>query len=186
MTGVETLVVRAQEGDDDAFARLIVMHFPKASATASMILGDAAAADDVVQEAMVQAWRSLPGLRDPQRFEAWLRRLVVNRCLNHRRAARRLDRAVGRLRPAFSSPGPERGVSERDELGRALRRLPPEQRAILALRYGHDLSGAAIAESLGIAPGAARSRLHSAVTALRAALAAEDERSRSDAVQEAT
>ncbi|MBA3435504.1 MAG: RNA polymerase sigma factor, partial [Chloroflexi bacterium] len=72
MTGVESLVVRAQQGDDDAFARLIVMHFAKASATASMILGDSAAADDVVQEAMVQAWRSLPGLRDPQRFEAWL------------------------------------------------------------------------------------------------------------------
>jgi DNA-directed RNA polymerase specialized sigma24 family protein len=60
VTGVESLVVRAQQGDDDAFARLIVMHFAKASATASMILGDPAAADDVVQEAMVQAWRSLP------------------------------------------------------------------------------------------------------------------------------
>jgi len=186
VTGVESLVVRAQRGDDDAFARLIVMHFAKASATASMILGDSAAADDVVQEAMVQAWRSLPGLRDPQRFEAWLRRLVVNRCLNHRRAARRLDHAVGRLRPALSSPGPERGVSDRDELGRALRRLSLEQRAILALRYGHDLTGVGIADALRISPGAARSRLHAAVTALRAALAAEDELSRSDAVQEAT
>lgn len=186
MTDVESLVVRAQQGDDDAFARLIVMQLPRAGATARMILGDPVAADDVVQESMLQAWRSLPRLREPQRFEAWLRRLVVNRCLNHRRAARRLDRAVGRLRPDLSSPGPERGVTERDQLDRALRRLSPEQRAILALRYGQDLAGAGIADALGISPGAARSRLHAAVTALRAALVAEDERVSGDTVQEAT
>ncbi|MEJ7753427.1 MAG: sigma factor, partial [Candidatus Limnocylindrales bacterium] len=67
MTGVESLVVRAQQGDDDAFARLIVMHFAKASATASMILGDSAAADDVVQEAMVQAWRRACEIRSGSR-----------------------------------------------------------------------------------------------------------------------
>jgi DNA-directed RNA polymerase specialized sigma24 family protein len=77
-------------------------------------------------------------------------------------------------------------VTDRDELGRALRRLSLEQRAILALRYGHDLTGVGIADALRISPGAARSRLHAAVTALRAALAAEDELSGSDAVQEAT
>lgn len=186
MTDVEGLVVRAQQGDHDAFERLLVMQLPRAGATARMILGDAAAADDVVQEVFLQAWRSLPRLREPQRFEAWLRRAVVNRCLNHRRATRRLDQAVSRLRPALSEPGPERGVADRDELDRALRRLKADQRAVLVLRYGQDLSGAGIAEALGLSPAAARSRLHAAVVALRAALAAEEGPSTSDAVQEAT
>jgi RNA polymerase sigma-70 factor (ECF subfamily) len=186
VTGVEDLVVKAQRGDEAAFERLVVMHLPRAGATARMILGDATAADDVVQESMVQAWRALPRLREPDRFEAWLRRLVVNRCLNHRRSARRLDQAVGRLRPALTTPGPERDIVERDEIDRALRRLSPEQRTLLALRYGHDLSGVEIAGALGINPGAARSRLHAAVTALRAAMATEEERSRTDPVQEVT
>lgn len=186
MTDVEGLVVRAQQGDHDAFEQLVVMQLTKSGATARMIVGDAAAADDVVQEAFVQAWRSLPRLREPRAFEAWLRRLVVNRSLNHRRAAHRLERAVIRLRPALTAPGPERGVADRDELERALRRLTADQRAVLVLRYGHDLSGAGLADALGINHGAARSRLHAAVVALRAALAAEGERSRSDTVQEAT
>jgi len=170
------LVRRARRGDVAAFERLLEMHGPRVAATARLMMGSAVAAEDPLQDAFLRAWRSLHGVRDPDRFGPWLRRLVVNSCLNHRRSAwryRRVAAAAGRNDDAY--PGPESVVVRQDAIDRALQSLTADQRAVLVLRYGGDLSGQEIAETLGIPAGTVRSRLYNATAALRVAVARDDE-----------
>lgn len=179
------LVRRAQSGDAAAFERLLELHGPRVSAAARLIMGSAVAAEDPLQDAFLGAWRSLHGLRDPDRFGPWLRRLVVNACLNHRRSAwryRRVATAAGRDDDAY--PGPESVVVRQDALDHALRSLSAGQRAILVLRYGSELSGEEIAETLGIPAGTVRSRLHNAMAAMRVAVARDDGTSYRDLAKE--
>lgn len=82
-------VLRAQQGDRDAFADLIRGAYDRLFATAFRITRDREAAEDAVQDAMVRCWRDIRGLRDPDRFEAWLYRLLVNACRDQARLARR-------------------------------------------------------------------------------------------------
>src|SRR5207344_399019 len=82
------LVVRARGGDRDAFARLAAAAITNLDAVARMITRDPERAKDAVQEALARAWRDLPGLRDPDRFDAWLRRLLVRACIDEFRRAR--------------------------------------------------------------------------------------------------
>ncbi len=120
------------------------------------------------------AWRDLPGLRDPDRFDAWLHRLVVRACIVEAGRERRLFSNIRVLTLDVPMTGdPFADVADRDQLERGFRRLPPEQRALLALRHfeGHD--PAEIAEILGIAVGTVSSRLHHAYRAMRAALDAD-------------
>jgi RNA polymerase sigma-70 factor, ECF subfamily len=122
----------------------------------------------------VIAWRDLPGLRDPDRFDPWLHRLVVRSCV---REATRERRLVANLRvlPLEHLAGPDEYVSlaDRDQLERGFRRLDPEQRAILVLRHYAGFEPTEIAEIIGIPAGTARSRLHHAHRAMRAALDAD-------------
>jgi RNA polymerase sigma-70 factor (ECF subfamily) len=122
----------------------------------------------------VIAWRDLPGLRDPDRFDAWLHRLVVRSCVHEASRQRRL---VANLRALPSDlPGPSDdflSVADRDQLDRGFRRLDPQQRAILVLRHFAGFEPTEIAEILGIPAGTARSRLHHAHRAMRAALEAD-------------
>jgi RNA polymerase sigma-70 factor (ECF subfamily) len=140
---------------------------------ASAIVGPEDAAD-VVQDALVQAWRNIGRLRDDDAFEPWLRTIIVNRCRNVLRARGRRPRLVeldAAARPAsghVSDPGIR--VAERDRLERAFASLPVHHRAVLALRFTLDLSMRDIARSMQIPEGTARSRLNAAVTRLRAAL----------------
>ena len=83
------LVILARGGDHDAFARLVAGSIGRLNAIARLILRDYAMAEDAVQDAFVDAWRSLPGLRDPERFQAWLTRLLIRSCQDTRRRARR-------------------------------------------------------------------------------------------------
>src|SRR6186997_1591353 len=93
------LVIRARDGDRDAFSALAAQSLGRLTAVARMILRDEYAAQDAVQDACIQAWRSLPGLRDPDKFEAWIRRLLVRACFDRTRRSKRVDAVEIRLTP---------------------------------------------------------------------------------------
>ena len=167
------VVERAGRGDHDAFALLVDASIARLEGVAYLIIRDHELARDAVQDAYIRAWRDLPGLRDPDRFDGWLHRLTVNACLDAVRKRRRRPIEV-ELEP-ISPPyiGDETAlIADRDVIDRGLHRLRPEQRAILVLYYYLGLSTTAIAETLGIPNGTARSRLDAALSAMRAALAA--------------
>ncbi|MFL5725085.1 MAG: RNA polymerase sigma factor [Chloroflexota bacterium] len=172
------LVEAARNGDRDAYVDLIRVRADGLFAVAHRILRDVDRAEDAFQDALVIAWRDLKGLRDPDRFDAWLQRLLVNVCIGQ---ATRERRRVERLRvlPVDGPAAPDEllSVADRDQLERGFRRLPPDQRAILVLHHYLGYAPSEIAETLGIPPGTARSRLHHAHRAMRAALEA-DSRSR--------
>jgi RNA polymerase sigma-70 factor, ECF subfamily len=169
------LVEQAQDGDREAFAILARTHGDRLMAIAQRILRDVGRAEDAVQQALVIAWRELPGLRDPDRFDAWLQRLLVNASYAEARRSRAWNANV-RLLPVDGPAGPDEGQSldNRDRLERGFRRLPPDQRAILVFTHYLGLSPTEIAERLGIPVGTANSRLHYAHRAMRAAIEADE------------
>ena len=168
------LVERARDGDSEAFAALVGLISDRMYALAARILRDADLADDAMQGALVTAWRQLPNLRDPARFEAWARRILVHACYAEARR-RRTWTAKVRILPVDGPVGPDGLLSivERDALDRAFRRVSIEQRAVFVLHHHVGLSLVEIAETLGIPAGTARSRLHYATRILRAAIEAD-------------
>jgi len=170
------LVVQAREGDRDAFSELAARSIGRLTAVARMILRDEFAAQDAVQETFIEAWRSLPGLREPDRFEAWLRRLLVRSCFKAVRRGKRVDAVEIRLTPGDEPAiaGAEPAVQLHDQLERSLARLPAEQRAVVVLVYYLDLPLADAAQTMGIPLGTTKSRLNRATHALRAAIEADD------------
>jgi RNA polymerase sigma-70 factor (ECF subfamily) len=173
------LVDRARRGDREAFGVLAGGAVDRLYAVARLILRDTDLAEDATQDALVRAWRDLPTLRDVERFDAWLYRLVVNACadIGRRRRRWRSELTVVPIEPAESDRAAE--LADRDQLERGLRRLSDPQRTILILTFYVGLSPTEAADVLDIPVGTAKSRLHYAIDALRAALAA-DERSVSD------
>jgi RNA polymerase sigma-70 factor (ECF subfamily) len=169
------LVQQAQRGDRDAFAILVRNHGDRLFGIARRILRELDPADDAVQQALVMAWRELPRLREPDRFEAWLTRILVRICYEASRASRRASVHLvpldGTVEPMSADPFVS--IAQRDELERAFQRLPAEQRAILVLRHYLGLEPTEIADTLGIPAGTARSRLHYAHREMRAALEAD-------------
>ena len=168
------LVERAQGGDRDAFAALVTMTSDRMYAVAVRILRDSVLAEDALQGALLTVWRQLPTLRDPDRFEAWVRRLLVHQCYAEARR-RRSWAANVRVLPVDGPAGPDGllSVDDRDALDRAFRRLSVEQRAVFVLHHHVGLPLTEIAETLGVPPGTARSRLHYATRILRAAVEAD-------------
>jgi RNA polymerase sigma-70 factor (ECF subfamily) len=171
---VEDHVVQAQVGDREAFALLVHATSDRLYAIATRILRDGDLAEDALQGALVTAWRQLPTLRDPARFEAWIRRLLVHACYAEARRRRSWTTNV-RVLPVDGPVGPDGLLSivERDALDRAFRRVSIEQRAVFVLHHHLGLSLVEIAETLGIPAGTARSRLHYATRLLRAAIEAD-------------
>jgi len=168
------LVEAAQRGDHEAFEVLATSAGDRLYAVARLIVRDSGLAEDAVQEALVRAWRQLPSLRDPDRFDAWLYRLVVNACADQGRQQRRWSQQV---RPLVldASVGDETGaIAVREQLERGFTRLKPEQRTVVVLHFYSGFSAAEIAGILGIPEGTARSRLHYATEAMRAALTADE------------
>lgn len=166
-----SLVRAAANGDHAAFAVLVQAALPRLDAAARFMVRDPGYAQDAVQDALVRAWRDLPSLRDPDRFDAWVYRLTVRSCLDQLRTRRRrveveLPAATGGLVPDGSA-----SAAERDEIERGLARLSPDQRALVVLRFYLDLTLADAADALGIPLGTAKSRLHRALAELRTSLA---------------
>jgi RNA polymerase sigma-70 factor, ECF subfamily len=171
-----TLVEQAHRGDREAFAVLVHQVSDQLYAVAYRILRDSGRAEDVLQNALVLAWRRIPKLRDPDRFEAWIHRILVHACYDESQRARRWTANV-RVLPVdgLSTPDGTDAVADRDELERAFSRLPVEQRAVFVLHHYLGLPLVEVAELLAIPAGTARSRLHYATAALRDALAADSE-----------
>ena len=168
------LLAAAQRGDEAAFVDLIRARSNRLFAIAQRILRDVDRAEDALQDALVIAWRDLRGLRDPDRFDAWLNRVLVNVCISQ--AARERRRTANlRVLPLDGPAAPDElvSVANRDLLDRGFRRLAPDQRAILVLHHYLGYAPSEIAETLGIPPGTARSRLFNAHRAMRAALEAD-------------
>ena len=163
-----TLVERAARGDHDAFTVLATSAANRLDGAARLILRDAELARDAVQNTLVRAWRDLPGLRDPSRFDAWLHRLLVNSCLDEARRKRRrpIEVEIKEIdQPSRSDSSRE--LADRDLVERALNRLEPDHRALVVLHYylGYPLPEAA--KLTGISLPAAKSRLHRAMQGLR-------------------
>ena len=165
------LVERASRGDQDAFASLASASVDRCYALAYRILRDPHRAQDATQQALLGAWRDLPTLRDPARFDAWLHRLVVNACYTEARGERRWLAGIRVLQiDAPVTPDVARAIANRDELEGAFRQLTAEHRAVVVLHHQLGYPLTEIAETLGIPVGTARSRLHYAVRQLRTVL----------------
>jgi RNA polymerase sigma-70 factor (ECF subfamily) len=169
------LVERARRGDRQAFAELIRASGARLDATARLILRDPDLAQDAVQETLIRAWRSLPGLRDPATFDHWLHSLVAHACIDLVRKRRR--RVIEVELSPIHDPATRDGVAviaDRDQLDRVLARLEPEARAVVVLHFYLDLSLPRVAEILGIPLGTAKSRLHRSLGAMRSVMAIEE------------
>ena len=130
------LVIRARDGDRDAFASLVEATSDRMYGVAFRILRDTGLAEDAVQDAFLTAWRHLPTLRDVDRFEAWSRRLLVHACYAQARR-RHAWTANIRLLPMDATAGTEAivALADRDVLDRAFRRLSVEHRAVFVLHH---------------------------------------------------
>ena len=172
-----SLVDRARQGDRDAFALLIVPRADRLLRTARAILANEAEAHDAVQNALVSSWVNLPRLRNAERFDAWINRVLRNECheaLRRRRRRREIDLSdiAGGAGPSVATP--DSGVSlETASVKAAFGRLSVDHRTILLLHHLHGLPLDDVARQLGIPVGTAKSRLHSARRALERALEAE-------------
>jgi RNA polymerase sigma-70 factor (ECF subfamily) len=167
------LVEAAQRGDHDAFQALVSPRVDRLFGVARLILRDVHLAEDAVQETLIKAWRELPRLRDADRLDAWLHRLLVNACTDQGRSRRRISHEVDLAIVQPSGGDATSRTVDRDQLERGFRRLAPEQRTAVVLRHYAGFSPEEIAEFLGIPVGTAKSRIHYATEAMRAALDAD-------------
>ncbi len=165
------LVIRAMAGEHDAFAQLASASIGRLFAVARLILRETEPAEDAVQEALVAAWRDIGGLRDPDRFEAWLHRLLVRACYREAGRTRRISRLEVHVAALdVGHPDESRAIADRDQLERSFRCLDAEQRSIVVLHFFSGMPLAEIASVLAIPLGTVKSRLHRATQAMRADL----------------
>lgn len=168
---IDEPISRVQEvSRADSFRALAAEHLDESYRLARAILGNPAEAEDATHDAIVQAWRKFPTLRDPERFQQWWDRILINTCRNRLRAAARrrsLSLSDDLLR---TDTEPFRRTHDRDLLRSALAGLSPDHQLVVALRFYRDLPAREIAERLGIREGTVHSRLHYALQRLREAL----------------
>ena len=162
------LVERARKGDHDAFTELAHGAVTRLDRAARLILRDSELARDAVQEALIRAWHDLPGLRDPERFDAWLHRLTVNACLDLARRRRR--RVIEVDIDSIDAPTVDDHASllaDREVVDAAMRRLDERGRAIVVLHYYLGMPLTDVAATLGVPIGTVKSRLHRALGEMR-------------------
>ncbi len=162
------LVERARRGDHDAFTELARGAVTRLERAARLILRDPELARDAVQEALIRAWHDLPGLRDPDRFDAWLHRLTVNACLDlaRRRRRRVIEVEIDSIdAPTVSDHAS--ALADREIVDAAMRRLDERGRAIVVLHYFLGMPLTDVAAALGIPIGTVKSRLHRALGEMR-------------------
>jgi len=171
MRALEPVTGIGEQDSGEAFRRLSARQVQSAYRLAFAILGDDLEAEDAAQDAFTSAWRQRATLRDPDRFEAWFARILVNVCRDRLRKRARIRRLPATMEEE-RHVDPAQATLDRDVLGRALAALDPDFRIVVILRFWIDLSVDDIAERLGIPAGTVKSRLHSSMRQLRAALEA--------------
>jgi RNA polymerase sigma-70 factor (ECF subfamily) len=157
-------------GRDHAARRLADLgpaELDRAYRLAGLILGDASEAEDAVQEAILRAWRSAGSLRDPDGFDAWLDRILVNLCRDRLRRRGRIRWIPLESGHDGVGPDPFAAVLERDALLGALRTLDADERTVVVLHYWADLTLEAVATRVGAPIGTVKSRLHRALERIR-------------------
>ena len=175
----ETEVIRrCRDGDGEAF-RFVVERYGKVLyGTAYMMTRDRPLAEDLVQEALLLAWRNIASFQMGTNLKAWLLRILVNRTISEQRKKRvtQIELEEGAAAVPDTDPGEEMVLrkEERERIRRCLETLPLEQRQAVVLRYYADLTGPEIAGTLGWREGTVRSRLHRALAQLRPLLLDED------------
>jgi RNA polymerase sigma-70 factor, ECF subfamily len=165
----ETLVRRAQAGDGAAFEELVRRTSRLVLARLYLETGDAHKAEDVLQETLLTAFRSLEQLTEPAKFRPWLLRIAVNTAIDTARRDHRLKRSPGEL-PLRVAPQPDEAL-ERDETRQqvlsVLRSLPEEYRLPLTLRYLAGADYDTIQMQMGLTNGSLRGLLHRGLKLLR-------------------
>ena len=164
------MVERARSGDHEAFADLVHQVSDALLGIARRIVRDPGLAEDVLQNALLTIWRKLPQLREADRFDGWAYRILVNACYADAPRNRRWASTIRLLPIDLASDVDDiQNLSDRDELEVAFRRLSLDHRAVFVMHHYVGLPLVVVAETLGIPDGTARSRLHYATQALRAA-----------------
>jgi RNA polymerase sigma-70 factor (ECF subfamily) len=169
----QELVERARSGDRAAFGQLAAAEVDRLNAVARLILRDPDLAQDAVQEALVRCWRQLPKLREADRFEGWLYRILVRAAADEVGRRRRFQATVQTVAVEPSVADEAHQIADRDLLDRAFARLSVDHRAVVVLHHYLGMPLPAVAQALGIPPGTAKSRHHYAMEALRASLEAD-------------
>ncbi len=170
------LVERAQRGDRESFETLAGMSIAWLYNVAQLMLADSDLAQDAVQEALVVTWRDLRGLRDPDRFDAWLRRILVRCVYRVAKGERRQTERERLARSDDTSPDAAGELADQDQIDRVFRRIKPEHRAVIVLHHYLGYSDQEAGAALGVPAGTVKSRLHRATAAMRAELEADNRR----------
>lgn len=170
----DLVVARARNGDQAAFADIVEHYDHRLRALAFRLLGDRDRMDDVLQEAYVKAYRSLPSFRGASALGTWLYRITYNACIDElrRRPAAQTTGISADVATTVADPrpGPPEIAVGRDDLAAALDRLPTDQRAAVLLVDAYGMSYAEAAEVLGVRTGTVASRISRARSVLRSAL----------------
>jgi RNA polymerase sigma-70 factor (ECF subfamily) len=162
------LVARTLAGDLEAYAALMSRYRDAFGRYAVHMLGNREDAQEAIQDSFVRAYRALATCREPDRFGAWLFRIVVNRCRTVRRRLLRHGRFNGDLPDDVPSNGARPDAFEwRDEIARALARLRPHYREAFLLRYVEELDYGEMARLTGVKEPALRMRVKRASDQLR-------------------
>ena len=169
------LVLRARAGDHEAFASLATDAYGRLHRIARLILRREDLASDAVQEALTSAWLHVRAVRDPDRFDAWLNRLLVRACHQELRRNRRetIEITVDVIESS-GAPDSTSLLADRDQLDRAFRHLSAEHRAALVMHHYLSYADAEAATVLDVPIGTYKSRLNRAHQALRAAIEANE------------
>ena len=163
-------VADAAAGDTTAFARIVAAHHDEMARLAFVICGDQSAAQDAAQSAWSIAWRKLGSVREPDRLRSWLLTVAANearRLVRNQRRRRLVDIVIADIGSDRSDPS---AGAEATDLGVALRRLSPDDRSLLSLRYVAGFDATEIGRALSMTPSGVRSRLSRLVAHLRTEL----------------
>lgn len=163
----------ATDARELAFVQFVESRLAEHYRLAAVILGNPTDAQDAVHDAFERAWRAGPTLRDLDRFDAWVGRILVNECRDRLRlrSRRPITDISERLTATLAAPDPLRSAIERDEIQRAYGALKPDHQIVIALRFYADMTIEQIAERVGAPVGTVKSRLHHALAAMHAELA---------------